>query len=215
MTVAPFAEGFAEGPAVRGFLHRPDKPSGDALVLTHGAGSNCETKLLVAVAGAFAAGGFAVLRCDLHFRQAGLKPFPAVAALDREGLRRAVDALRGTVSPRRMFLGGHSYGGRQSTMLAADNPGLVDALLLLSYPLHPPKRPDQLRTAHFPGLRTPALFVQGTRDDFGSIDEMRAALALIPARTKLLPVEGARHELRPDAAADIVAAFVDFVTSVT
>lgn len=215
MTVVPFSEGFPEGPAVRGFLHRPDAPSGDALVLTHGAGSNCETKLLIAVADAFAAAGFAVLRCDLHFRQAGLKPFPATSALDREGLRRAVDALRRTVSPRRIFLGGHSYGGRQGTMLAADNPDLVAALLLLSYPLHPPKQPDHLRTAHFANLRTSALFVQGTRDDFGSIDEMRAALALIPAPTKLLPIDGARHELRPAAAADIVAAFNDFLAAVT
>jgi hypothetical protein len=80
-------------------------------------------------------------------------------------------------------------------MLAASNPKIVEALLLLSYPLHPPRRPEQLRTQHFAHLQTPALFVHGTRDGFGSIDEMSAALALIPARTKLLPVEGAGHEL--------------------
>ncbi len=80
-------------------------------------------------------------------------------------------------------------------MLAADKPGLVDYLLLLSYPLHPPQRPDELRTAHFPRLQTPALFVHGTRDGFGSIDELASALKLIPARTELLPVTGAGHEL--------------------
>ena len=80
-------------------------------------------------------------------------------------------------------------------MLAADEPGLVDALLLLSYPLHPPQKPGELRTAHFPRLQTPALFAHGARDGFGSIEELEAALELIPARTELLTVTGAGHEL--------------------
>jgi len=80
-------------------------------------------------------------------------------------------------------------------MLAASEPGFVDQLLLLSYPLHPPQRPSELRTGHFPDLRTPAMFVHGARDGFGSIDEMVAALKLIPARTELLPVIGGGHEL--------------------
>ncbi|MEY2394951.1 MAG: uncharacterized protein QOF94_1296 [Acidobacteriaceae bacterium] len=80
-------------------------------------------------------------------------------------------------------------------MLAASEPGLVDQLLLLSYPLHPPQRPTELRTAHFPRLQTPAMFVHGTRDGFGSIHEMVAALKLIGARTELLTVDGAGHEL--------------------
>ena len=92
-------------------------------------------------------------------------------------------------------MGGHSYGGRQATLLAACAPGLVDGLLLLSYPLHPPKRPTDLRTAHFPKLQTPALFVSGTRDGFGAIEELTAAVKLIPARAQLVAVEGAGHEL--------------------
>ncbi len=80
-------------------------------------------------------------------------------------------------------------------MLAASEPGLVNHLLLLSYPLHPPQRPEELRTQHFPRLQTPALFVHGTKDGFGSIDEVSAALKLIPAETELLPVSGAGHEL--------------------
>jgi predicted alpha/beta-hydrolase family hydrolase len=94
-----------------------------------------------------------------------------------------------------MFLGGHSYGGRQASMLAAAEPGLVDRLLLLSYPLHPPQRPAELRTGHFPNLKTPALFVHGMRDGFGSIDELEAALKLIQARTELTSIAGAGHEL--------------------
>ena len=80
-------------------------------------------------------------------------------------------------------------------MLAADEPALVDGLLLLSYPLHPPQRPEELRTAHLPRLQAPTLFVHGVRDGFGTLAEIEAALTLIPARTELLPVEGAGHEL--------------------
>jgi hypothetical protein len=80
-------------------------------------------------------------------------------------------------------------------MLAADQPGLVSRLLLLSYPLHPPRRPTELRTAHFPRIQTPALFVHGAHDGFGSLDELATALKLIPAPTSLLPVPAAGHEL--------------------
>lgn len=79
--------------------------------------------------------------------------------------------------------------------MASDDPPAVDGLLLLSYPLHPPKRPEQLRIAHFPQLRTQALFVHGTKDSFGTIDEMTGALKLIPAPTRLLSVLGAGHEI--------------------
>ena len=95
----------------------------------------------------------------------------------------------------RVFAGGHSYGGRMTTMLAASQPELAAGLLLLSYPLHPPKSPTQLRSAHFPKLTTPALFVHGMRDGFGTIDEVAAALKLIAAKTELRPIEGAGHEL--------------------
>ena len=183
-------------PAVRGFLHSPGNPNGDALILTHGAGSNCNAPLLVALAEAFAAQGFTVLRCDLPFRQERRTgpPFPGNAERDRAGLRNAVVAIRRLV-PGRIFLGGHSYGGRQATMLCAAEPDLVVGLLLLSYPLHPPRKPEQLRTQHLPDLRTLSLFVHGTRDPFGSVGEMESALELIPARKELLKVEGAGHDL--------------------
>jgi len=181
---------------VRGFLHRPDGASEDCLVLTHGAGSNCNSPLLVALADAFCASGLTVLRCDLPFRQSRPHgpPQRGSAERDQQGLKAAIVSMRRQVSGR-VFLGGHSYGGRQASMLAAAEPALVDRLLLLSYPLHPPTRPDQLRTAHFPNLQTRAMFVHGARDGFGSIDEMVAALKLIRARTEMLPVAGAGHEL--------------------
>jgi predicted alpha/beta-hydrolase family hydrolase len=106
----------------------------------------------------------------------------------------AASELRQIVSGQ-LFLGGHSYGGRQATMLCSEHSNLVDGLLLLSYPLHPPRKPDQLRIQHFPQLRTPALFIHGTRDPFASIEEMELALKLIAGKNSLLPVEGAGHDL--------------------
>jgi predicted alpha/beta-hydrolase family hydrolase len=189
-------EAFESG-GVRGVLHTPDSPNGDAFALTHGAGSNCNAPLLQILARAFAEAGYAVLRYDLPFRQQRSKgpPFPAAAARDREGIGQAVAAVRG-LAPGRVYAGGHSYGGRQTAMAAAESPGLADALLLLSYPLHPPNRPEQKRTAFFPHLRTPALFVHGTSDPFATLEELRSAMALIPARTDLFAVEGAGHDLK-------------------
>ena len=182
---------------IRGILHMPDVHNGDGLVLTHGAGSNCNAPILVEVARGFAASGYLVLRCDLPFRQQRRTgpPIPAFAPRDRQGLRNAADAIRHLVRGK-LFLGGHSYGGRQSTLLAAEDPGVAAGLLLLSYPLHPPRKPEELRTAHFPQLRTPALFEHGARDPFGKVAEMQAALRLIPARTDLLVIEGTGHELK-------------------
>ena len=183
-------------PAVRGFLHSPARPNGDALILTHGAGSDCTAPVLVALSETFAGHGYLVLRCDLPFRQGRRPgpPFPGHAERDRAGLGNAVAVLRKSVAGQ-IFLGGHSYGGRQATMLCAAEPELVSGLLLLSYPLHPPRKPEQLRIQHLPNLRTPSLFVHGTRDPFGSMEEMTKALRLIPAKNELMDVEGAGHDL--------------------
>jgi hypothetical protein len=148
----------------------------------------------------FAGAGFLVLRCDLPFRQDRPygPPSPHDGKRDRAGLQNAIMALRNlTRGP--VFLGGHSYGGRQASMLCAEqneqNLNSIPGLLLMSYPLHPPRKPAQPRTQHFFNLRTPALFVHGTRDPFGTTDELEQALKLIPAKTKLLTVEGAGHDL--------------------
>ncbi|HZQ67983.1 MAG TPA: alpha/beta fold hydrolase [Terriglobales bacterium] len=183
-------------PAVRGFLHQPALPNGNALVYTHGAGGNSHGPFLIALAEAFAGAGFTVLRCDLPFRQKRSFGPPRLgdAERDREGLKNAVACMR-KVAEGKIFLGGHSYGGRQCSMLCAEDPCVADGLLLTSYPLHPPGKPERLRTDHFPKLTKPALFVQGTRDGFGSIEELQAALKLISAKTQLTPVEGAGHDL--------------------
>jgi len=206
--IEPFSE-----ERLHGFLHRPERASGDAIALTHGAGSNCQAPLLIAVAEEFAAAGFTVLRFDLAFRQARASgpPRPGDAALDREGIRAAASALR-RIAGGRVFLGGHSYGGRQTTMLAAADPAVADGLLLQSYPLHPPGKPAQMRTVHFPQLSMPAVFVHGSRDPFGTLEELRSALALIPAPTTLVAIDGAGHDLkRAGTPQSIVKHFLAFM----
>jgi len=205
-------------PFVRGLLHRPANPTGEGILLTHGAGSNCQAPLLVALAHAFAEAGIFVLRCDLPYRQDRPygPPGPGDGKRDRAGLKNALAALKNHTTGR-VFLGGHSYGGRQASMLCAEEPEIAAGLLLLSYPLHPPRKPEQLRTQHFFNLNTSVLFVQGTRDPFGSIAEIEQSLKLIPAKKKLLSVEGAGHDLgfkgkaqREDLPAIVLAEFKEF-----
>ncbi|MGB9434258.1 MAG: alpha/beta fold hydrolase [Candidatus Acidiferrum sp.] len=206
----PFADLKSE-PAIRGFLHVPSQPTGNAIVLTHGAGSDCQSKLLVEMSDALAASGFTVLRFDLPFRIARPygPPSPGTAIRDRDGLRRAVEVVKDKTSAR-LFMGGHSYGGRQASILASEEPQLVDGLLLLSYPLHPPRKPQEPRTGHFPRLATPAFFVHGTRDPFATTAEMNSALALIPASHALFEVQGAGHEiLSKKSASEFSAQIVD------
>jgi len=201
-----------ETESVSGFIHEPGpmtKTTGAGLALTHGAGANCEAGLLTTVAETFAACGMTVLRFNLAFRRKRRfgPPHPSSAAADRESIRAAMAALRAEVAGP-VYMGGHSYGGRQATMLAAEEPEIAAGLLLFSYPLHPPNKPEQPRTAHFPSLRTPGLFVHGDADPFGSPEEMRAALEMIPAPTRLMTIERAGHDLRKgriDAAAVLTA----------
>jgi hypothetical protein len=219
VSVEPFEVVPVGGPAVYGFLHRPARPARGGIVLTHGAGSDCDAPLLVALATAFAERGVASLRCDLPFRQARSQgpPSPASAVRDREGLREAVRALRQIVRGQ-AFVGGHSYGGRQASMLLADDPAVASALLLLSYPLHPPGRPESARTGHLPRLGVPVLFVHGTSDPFGTIADLDKARSLIPSRTELLAVDAA-HDLGqnrrraplPALAQSIVSAFLNLI----
>ena len=190
----PFSETSLD-PPVRGFLHHPASPSGDVLVITHGAGGNSQSSLLQALAAKFAEAGVTVLRCDLPFRQVRRfgPPRPSDAARDRQGLRNAIQAMR-KISSGKVFLGGQSYGGRQSSMLLAEE-AVADGLLLLSYPLHAPGHPEKPRIEHLPKLHVPTLFVHGTRDPFGTIDEIENARKLIPGKTELLVIDGAGHDL--------------------
>ena len=175
--------------------------NGDGLALTHGAGSNCNAPLLVSLARAFCDSGMwccATISRSAFSAPAARPPPPARRAIAKawpQPRPKCANWRRAASSP-----ADHSYGGRQTAMIAAERPGLADGLLLLSYPLHPPGKPEQLRTAYFPQWRTPALFVHGTRDPFGTIEELRAAIAAIPARVDILAVQSAGHDLKPGGA---------------
>jgi uncharacterized protein len=218
--VRPFASSSLDPPA-RGFLHVPESSNGNGLVLAHGAGSNAQAPLLAAVARAFCDAGYTVLRCDLPYRQSRPygPPGPHDAARDRAGLKNALEAIKKSCAGR-VFLGGHSYGGRQGSMLCAEAADAAAGLLLLSYPLHPPRKPEQLRTQHFTDLQTPTLFVSGTRDPFGSVAEFEQAIKSIPGKTAFMSVEGAGHDLgfkgkarREDLPAQVLREFRQFFSA--
>jgi predicted alpha/beta-hydrolase family hydrolase len=181
---------------VSGWLHEPPGAVRASVVLTHGAGAGADAPFLVAAAQALAESGFVVLRYDLPFRQTGSGALNAAQqARDRDGIRRAAKEMHELFPHQRLALAGHSYGGRQSSMVAAEDSSVGDALMLLSYPLHPPRAPEKIRTDHFPAIRTPGLFVHGTRDPFGTVQEMETAIARIPAPIQLKPIEKGAHNL--------------------
>lgn len=203
-------------PPIVGHLHEPDGEPIAGLVLTHGAGANCDSALLVNLATSLVDLRWAVLRLNLPFRQKRRfgPPSPAQAAADQDGLRAAVRDMQSRVRGR-VFLGGHSYGGRQASIVAAEHGSDVPGLLLLSYPLHPPGKPDQLRTGHFKDIHAPCLFVHGTSDPFGSPDEMREAAALIPGKSQLVLLDGLGHDLgkgNASTGAKIADEFAGFVS---
>jgi uncharacterized protein len=165
-----------------------------ALLLTPGAGSGADHHTLVAVEAAVAP--LPVARVDFPYRKAGRRVpdrAPVLVAAIRE--EAAVLAAQARCRPQQVVLGGRSMGGRMCSMAVAE--GLAAAgLVLLSYPLHPPGRPDRLRTEHLPAIDVPCLFVAGTRDPFGSPDEVEAATAAIPGPVTHVWLDGAGHDPR-------------------
>ena len=200
---------------IAGVAHEPDGPAQGVVVLTHGAGGDRDSAMLVRLCDEWASRGWLAIRYNLPYRRRRPKGPPSgSAAGDQDGITEAI-ALARTLTDGPVIAGGHSYGGRMTSMVASeeDEPGLaVDVLTLFSYPLHPPGRPEQLRTAHLPDLRTPTFFTHGDRDPFGSIDELRLATQLLPGRTRLLVVEKAGHDLRGLAPEDVVRDFLKFVS---
>jgi predicted alpha/beta-hydrolase family hydrolase len=184
---------------VAGALHRPDNDATAIVVLTHGAGGDHNAVILRRIAEELCDRGVAVVRIDLPYRQRRPKgpPHPSGAAADRAGIVLACETFRGE-SAGPLIVGGHSYGGRQASMAVAENPDLADGLLLTSYPLHPPGKPEKMRTEHLPAITTPTLVIHGATDPFGTTDELTAALTQIPAPTRFLDLPKVGHDLKPD-----------------
>ncbi len=180
--------------AIAGVAHHPAGDPKGAVALTHGAGGSRESPLLIRLCDEWASRGFVAVRYNLPYRRRRPKGPPSgSAATDRAGIIEAVEFVR-TLADGPVIAGGHSYGGRMSSMAVAD--GLaVEALTLFSYPLHPPGKPERARTEHLPHIASPTVFTHGTADPFGTLDELRAAVALIPAPTTIVEITGARHDL--------------------
>lgn len=179
---------------IAGVAHEPAGAPAGVVVLTHGAGGNRDAPLLKRICDEWAQRGWLAVRYNLPYRRRRPKGPPSgSAASDRAGIEEAV-ALARTLADGPVIAGGHSYGGRLTSMAAAD--GLaIDGLTLFSYPLHPPGKPEKPRTEHLPRIAVPTVFTHGTSDPFGTIAELQAAIALIPAATELVEITGARHDL--------------------
>ena len=162
------------------------------VLLAPGAGADRDQATLVALDEALSGVGVVVVRMDFPYRRAGRRA-PDRPPVLLDAVRTEAAALADRCD--RLVLGGRSMGGRMCSMAVAD--GLAAAgLLLVSYPLHPPGRPDKLRTEHFPALDVPCLFISGTGDAFGSPAEMEAATKAIPGRVTHEWIEGKDHGLR-------------------
>lgn len=167
-----------------------------AVLLTPGAGAGADQAALVAVDEALAVRGITVLRMDFPYRLAGRKSPdrpPVLLQAVRDGAARLAEEAG--VRPSDIVLGGRSMGGRMCSMAVAE--GLPAAgLVLISYPLHPPGRPEKARTEHLPALDVPCLFVSGTRDAFGTPAELETATKVIPGEVSHVWIEGGDHGLR-------------------
>jgi predicted alpha/beta-hydrolase family hydrolase len=169
---------------------RRARPPG--LLLAPGAGADRNQAALVAIDESVTALGGVVERMDFPYRLAGRRA-PDRAPVLLEAVRQGAEALRERAG--RLALGGRSMGGRVSSMAVAG--GLVaDGLVLVSYPLHPPGKPERLRTEHFASLSVPCLFVSGTKDTFGRPDELRDATRAIPGDVTHHWIDGGDHGLR-------------------
>ncbi|OBF53371.1 alpha/beta family hydrolase [Mycolicibacterium monacense] len=180
---------------IAGVAHEPAGTPRGVVLLTHGAGGNRDAPLLVRFCDEWAGRGWLAVRYNLPYRRRRPKGPPSgAAAADRAGVADAVAAAR-ELTDGPVIAGGHSYGGRMTSMAVADDGVALDVMTLSSYPLHPPGKPDRARTEHLPRIGVPTVFVHGTADPFGSIDELTAAAALVAGPTELVEITGARHDL--------------------
>lgn len=174
-------------------------PSDLALALAHGAGGNQTSKFMVDFAQALAARGIDAITFNFLYSEAG-RGLPdsndkletcyrkIIEAYHKRALDKNVDS--------KLVIGGKSMGGRIASQVAARNAGGIAGLVLLGYPLHPPGRPDKLRSKHLPDIKVPMLFVQGSRDAFGTPEELQPIIKNLKAPTDLYVVEGGDHSFK-------------------
>jgi predicted alpha/beta-hydrolase family hydrolase len=192
-----------------GRLYGSTDGPGRLFILAHGAGAGQQHPFITRVASALADRGVPVLTFNFLYMEAKRRApdrAPQLEATWRAVMESAIQS--GWADPRQLIIGGKSMGGRIASMVAADPPGAANGsldkgagstrrqavgLVLLGYPLHPPGQPERPRVEHLPRLRTPTLVVQGTRDAFGTADEVRTAFGVVPAPVDWLVIERGDH----------------------
>jgi hypothetical protein len=193
---------------IAGVAHRPEGAPIGVVVLSHGAGGSRESPLLQQVCDEWARRGWLAVRWNLPYRRRRpTGPPSGSAATDRAGIVEAITVCR-DLADGPLIAGGHSYGGRQTSMVVAAGEAAVDVLTLFSYPVHPPGKPERRRTEHLPDITVPTAFIHGTSDPFGTPREVRDAAAMISALTEVVEIAGARHDLRSKSL-DVPALAVD------
>jgi len=184
--------------AIAGVAHEPAGAPAGVVVLTHGAGGSRDSPMLIRICEEWARRGWLAVRYNLPYRRRRPKGPPSGSATaDQAGVVEAIELARTllarTTTDGPVIAGGHSYGGRMTSMVAASTP--LDVLTLFSYPLHPPGKPERARTEHLPLITVPTVFTHGTSDPFGTIDELRAAAALVRGPTAIVEITDDRHDL--------------------
>jgi uncharacterized protein len=179
--------------AIAGVAHAPANSPAGVVVLTHGAGGSRDSPMLIRICEEWARRGWLAVRYNLPYRRRRPKGPPSGSATtDQAAVVEAVELAR-TLTDGPVIAGGHSYGARMTSMVAASTP--LEVLTLFSYPLHPPGKPERARTEHLPLITVPTVFTHGTADPFATIDELRAAAALVGGPTEIVEITGARHDL--------------------
>lgn len=167
------------------------------ILLGHGAGANQLSGFMRLFAAGLAERGLDVVTFNFLYMEQGRK-IPDPAPRLESCYRAVIDAVvkHKKLKGNRLVIGGKSMGGRIASQVAASQPDDIDGLVFLGYPLHPPGRPDKLRSAHLPKIKMPMLFVQGSRDAFGSKQEIETIIKKLRLRAELYSIEGGDHSLK-------------------
>jgi uncharacterized protein len=212
------------GAATTALVYAATRPAA-ALMLAHGAGAGQRSPFMVEFAAALSALGIDVVTFNFLYTEQGRRlpdRGPALEACYRSAIAAVRDRV--VIARQRLFIGGKSMGGRIATQAAAADRDLpVAGLVLLGYPLHPPGRPEQPRSAHLPAISRPMLFVQGSRDAFGSAAELAPVLARLEPPAVLHVVTGGDHSFKvsktapvaqPAVYAEVQRTIVDWIRTV-
>jgi predicted alpha/beta-hydrolase family hydrolase len=194
----------ADGEAVTSLIYRADKKLriGISLLLGHGAGSGQTSGFMVSFAEELAARGLDAVTFNFQYTEKGRGAPDSNDKLEA-CYRSAIDAIRKhrPLAGNQLAIGGKSMGGRIASQVAAAGDDALAGLVFLGYPLHPPGKPDQLRSRHLPEIKAPMLFVQGSRDAFGTPGELRPILKKLDA--KIYEIEGGDHSFKVPKSAGV------------